>query len=494
MKRTHLYPSALAVMILAGASFACSDDNDTWPSVDGKNPELAIERPVIGSRPGRTLHITGTVNDADGLSHITLECLPLYLDKRIDLISIYGEPLETYALDYMLTSDLTEAGDKFDIRVSAFDVLGNSTSTTVSVDMNGDIDAPTFAVTPADAVTVVLTDKALLDFSFTVNDDRALGSVSVTIPEIDFSTTVTEFENPTSYTFSRQIEFPAHNGEYTINIAAADMWDNVTEATTIVHVSDTPDFAKMWLADVRTAAELNSDVMGVPMLISHTAPFEYEARYYNEKAGTEIFFLPQRNDFAPLCIGLDPEDNTRLVSDPALAKPLVLDKAQVYYLIKFNTATRTYSMDTYSIADAVDPIPHPFGSMELDRWKSGEEYIEFYFGYTTEGPGNIMRFEQDPVNPHIFRLPEPLKLKAGRHSGFIIHNYHPDGWWNYCTWRADDEQDPEVCGWYGEVTNPKWNGDRAEDKWFKPAIPADGEYDLIMDAHLDHMKIIPVKK
>ena len=494
MKRTHLYPSALAVMILAGASFACSDDNDTWPSVDGKNPELAIERPVIGSRPGRTLHITGTVNDADGLSHITLECLPLYLDKRIDLISIYGEPLETYDLDYMLTSDLTEAGDKFDIRVSAFDVLGNSTSTTVSVDMNGDIDAPTFAVTPADAVTVVLTDKALLDFSFTVNDDRALGSVSVTIPEIDFSTTVTEFENPASYTFSRQIEFPAHNGEYTINIAAADMWDNVTEATTIVHVSDTPDFARMWLADVRTAAELNSDVMGVPMLITRTAPFEYEARYYNEKAGTEIFFLPQRNDFAPLCIGLDPEDNTRLVSDPALAKPLVLDKAQVYYLIKFNTATRTYSIDTYSIADAVDPIPHPFGSMELDRWKSGEEYIEFYFGYTTEGPGNIMRFEQDPVNPHIFRLPEPLKLKAGRHSGFIIHNYHPDGWWNYCTWRADDEQDPEVCGWYGEVTNPKWNGDRAEDKWFKPAIPADGEYDLIMDAHLDRMKIIPVKK
>ena len=494
MKKTHFYPGAFVAFLLAGTFFACDDDNEKWPSVDGKNPEFSIEKPVIGSRPGQTLHITGIVKDADGLSHITLECLPLYLDKRIDLLTIYGEAKETYDLDYKITSDLTEAGDKFEVLLSAFDVLGNSSSTTVTIDMNGDIEAPKFALTPADEVTVVLADKAELDLSFTVTDDRALGSVSVEIPEINFSSTVTEFEDPTSYTFSRLIEFPARNAEYSINISATDQWNNVTETTTIVHVSDTPDFAKMWLADVATAAELNSDVMGVPMLISHTAPFEYEARYYNEKAGTEIFFLPQRNDFAPLCIGLDPADNTRIVSDPAAAKPFVLDIANTYYLIKFNTVKCTYSIETYSIAEAIDPIPHTFGANELDRWKSGEEFIEFYFGYTTEGPGNIVRFEQDAVNPHIYRLPEPLKLKAGRHSGFIIHNDHPDGWWNYCTWRADDEQDPEICGWYGEVTNPKWNGNRAEDKWFKPAIPADGEYNLIMDAHLDRMKIVPVKK
>lgn len=494
MKKTHFYPGAFVAFLLAGTFFACDDDNEKWPSMDGKNPEFSIEKPVIGSRPGQTLHITGIVKDADGLSHITLECLPLYLDKRIDLLTIYGEAKETYDLDYKITSDLTEAGDKFEVLLSAFDVLGNSSSTTVTIDMNGDIEAPKFTVTPADEVTVVLADKAELDLSFTVTDDRALGSVSVEIPEINFSSTVTEFEDPTSYTFSRLIEFPARNAEYSINISATDLWNNVTETTTIVHVSDTPDFAKMWLADVATAAELNSDVMGVPMLISHTAPFEYEARYYNEKAGTEIFFLPQRNDFAPLCIGLDPADNTRIVSDPTAAKPFVLDIANTYYLIKFNTVKCTYSIETYSIAEAIDPIPHKFGSNELDRWKSGEEFIEFYFGYTTEGPENIVRFEQDAVNPHIYRLPEPLKLKAGRHSGFIIHNYHPDGWWNYCTWRADDEQDPEICGWYGEVTNPKWNGNRAEDKWFKPAIPADGEYNLIMDAHLDRMKIVPVKK
>ena len=169
-------------LMLACASTACSDDNETWPSVDGKNPEIAIDKSVIGGRPGQTLHITGTVNDADGLSQITLECLPLYLDKRIDLLSIYGEAKCSYELDYQITSDLSEAGDKFDVLVSAFDVLGNSTSTTVTIDMNGDIEAPKFAVAPAQEVTVVLADKAVLDLTFTVTDDRELNAVSVAIP------------------------------------------------------------------------------------------------------------------------------------------------------------------------------------------------------------------------------------------------------------------------------------------------------------------------
>ncbi len=74
--------------------------------------------------------------------------------------------------------------------------------------MNGDIEAPKFAVAPAQEVTVVLADKAVLDLTFTVTDDRELNAVSVAIPEIDFLSTDTEFENVTSYTFSRTIEFP----------------------------------------------------------------------------------------------------------------------------------------------------------------------------------------------------------------------------------------------------------------------------------------------
>ena len=104
---------------------------------------------------------------------------------------------------------------------------------------------------------------------------------------------------------------------------------------------------------------------GRAVLISHTGPFEYEARYYNEKAGTEIFFLPQRNDFAPLCIGLDPADNTKIVSDPAMAKPFVLYTPQKYYLIRVQYSEMQLQRETYSIEEAVDPVPHTFGAQEL---------------------------------------------------------------------------------------------------------------------------------
>ncbi len=42
---------------------------------------------------------------------------------------------------------------------------------------------------------------------------------------------------------------------------------------------------------------------------------------------------------------------------------------------------------------------------------------------------------------------------------FVIHNWHSDGWWNYCTWRVDNSAEPEIFGYYGKeakYTNPAW--------------------------------------
>ncbi len=493
MKNKHYLLGALAALILPAVCLSCDDDKESWSAVDGNDPVLALESTELGSRLGRTVNIKGKVTDADGLRYIKLQCLPLYLDKTIDIVDIYGEALTEYDLDYKISSDLTEAGDIFDITVTAVDVLGKETSAKVRIDMNGDVDDPVFAIAPAEEITVVLKEAAELELSFTVTDDRGLGSVEVAVPEIQFSDIVTEFADPCEYTYARTISFPASNADYTMNVAVADKAGHKVERVCVIHVSDTPDFAKMWLADVASAQELNSDVMGVPMLISHTGQFTYEARYYNEAAGTQIYFLPQRTDFKPLCYGLDPADNTRITGDAATAKPFVLDQAKMYYHITFNILTRSYSIDTYSPAEAVVPYPHTFGAMEMDQWEDGSELTEFWFGYTTEGPGNIKRFTQDADNPCLFRLDETISLNAGNHSGFIIHNYHSDGWWNYCTWRADNEFDPEHAGYYGKAKNPAWKEPMADDIWFKPPVPADGKYTLTFDAHLGHIKIVPAK-
>lgn len=415
----------------------------------------------------------------------------MYLDKVIDIPAIYGEPLKTYELDYMVNVDTKEAGDIFKVVVTVTDVAGNSTAETVTVDLDGDVDAPLFAVVPDNEMFVVLTDKALLDLTFTVKDDRGLASVSAEIDGV-WSKTVTDFDVPVEHTFSETVTLPAANAEYTLLLSAADAWGNTTSRECVVRVSDTPDYSRMWLSDMKTAAQLNSDVMGVPMLIDRVAPYKYEARYYNEKAGTEVYFLPQRTDFLPVRLGIDPADINKLSGDPSSSRPFVLDREKVYYLFTLDLMTKEYTISTYSVEEAVDPIPHPFGSESMDLYENGESYVEFWFGYTTSGPQDISRFVQDPDNPHRFWLNQPLSLSAGRHSGFIIHNYHAEGWWNYCTWRADDEQDPETVDYYGNYTNPQWQGKRAADYWFKPLIPADGQYQLYFDAHLGRAKIVPV--
>lgn len=489
IKRFLLY--AAGVMILS-ASSACSDDKEDWPKADGAKPTLTMASNLVGSRAGSTFHIKGKVEDADGISTISLRCPSLYLDKVIDIPALYGEPLKSYDLDYKVNVDAKEVGDIFKVVVTVTDVAGNSVAETVTVDLDGDIDAPVFTVVPDNEVFVVLTDKALLELNFTVKDDRELASVSAEIEGV-WSKTITEFPIPDEYTFSETVTLPASNSEHILHLKAIDAWGNEVCHESTVRVSDTPDYSRMWLADVSTAAELNSDVMGVPMLIERVAPYKYEARYYNEKAGTEIYFLPQRTDFMPVRFGMDPADMSKISGDPSSSRPFVLDKEKMYYHFTLDLMAKEYTVSTYTVEGAVDPIPHPFGSESMDLEENGQTMVEFWFGYTTSGPGDVMRFTQDPDNPHRFWLDQPLSLSAGRHSGFIIHNYHSKGWWNYCTWRADNEQDPETADWYGNYTNPLWQGKRGADYWFKPMIPADGEYRLYFDAHLGRMKIVPVR-
>lgn len=222
MKMKHCLLGALVALIMPAVCMSCDDDKESWKAVDGKDPVLELESTEIGSRIGRTFKIKGKVSDSDGLRYIKLECLPLYLEKTIDIVKIYGEALTEYELDYKVTSDLTEAGDLFDIQVSAVDVLGNTTGTKVRIDMNGDVDDPVFSIAPAEEMTVLLKDAALLELSFTVTDDRALGSVAVAIPAIEFSDEVNSFTNPCEYTYSRSISLPARNDDYTMTVAVAD--------------------------------------------------------------------------------------------------------------------------------------------------------------------------------------------------------------------------------------------------------------------------------
>ena len=88
--------------------------------------------------------------------------------------------------------------------------------------------------------------------------------------------------------FTEKIILPNEVKSYDVTLTAVDARGNQTVTNSTISVSEMPDFPKMYLADVATVEELNSDIFGVPMVINHTGEYQYRARYYNKAAGTVI--------------------------------------------------------------------------------------------------------------------------------------------------------------------------------------------------------------
>ena len=477
------------LLILLFLLNGCSDD-DGYSDVDGLPPTIVMGSSNIKTEPGREIIIKAKIDDKDGLRSINLKNAAFNQDKTIDLT--LDSIVYSFDLNYKYKIVKGLEGDNFQLDVTATDRGGRTTTETVLVTMDGDFTNPVFTVSPDAAITVLLKTETRLNVKFTVEDDKALEQVTIDIPEINYSREITTFTNSgKTLEFNDPITLPSAVAIYNLTLKAVDKAGLETSKTSVITVSEMPDFPKMYLSDVATVAELNSDVFGVPMRIERTAAYEYKANYYCQKAGTEIFFLPQKSDFTPICFGIDPADNTKLTDDPDIAEPIVLTQANVYYEITFNVKTAIYKVKTYAIADAIDPVPHKFGSISLDTWGDGGSWLqEFYFGYMTSNPREVSRFTQDATNPHLYYLANPLSLEAGQKMNFIFHNWHSDGWWNYCSWRVDNSDEPEIFNYYGDYKNPAWTKPNGADNWAKPTVKQTGSYKLYFDAHLGRAKLV----
>lgn len=507
--RTRFWKVSLLCVLFASGVFVtgCSDENK-YADVDGESPVAVLTTNHIQSGAGHDFTIEGTLTDADGISAIKLECADLYLNKTIDLIDIYGAPQTSYDLSYKFSLAKDEVGEQFTVKVTVIDVGGRETSQDVLITMDGDFENPVFAVAPDQTITVLMKADRNPQYTlnFTATDDRELDYVTIEIPELSgFETRTVSAEGKASLTFKEAIVFPNESQTYTINLTAYDAVGNSVTSTCNVTVSEMPDFEKMYLADVKTDEELNSDVFGVPMVINHTGEYQYKARYYNKAAGTEIFFLPQKTSFTPICFGLDPEDSNKLTDDPETAKPIVLDTPNVYYEIDINVKQSTYAIKTYSVNEATDPINYEYGQPCFDVWENGSEFINFYIGWggSPQDAGEHL-FVQDANNPHLFYYPAAgatWSLESGEELNFIISNYHPSGWWDHVEWRCDNSTDIEKFGYFSkkndvnpnwEGTNQKWSdGSSVQDNWMKPVITKGGNYRFEFDAHLGRGKIVP---
>ncbi len=529
----------VSAVVLSLAS--CSDD-DNWGVVDGAKPDFDPSTEHIMTAAGRTAKIKGLIKDADGIASIRLSCPELMLNKTIDLIEIYGEPKTEYELDYDYKIQESVTGDSFNVVVTVTDVAGQTEEKTILVTLDGDFVAPSFSAAPDKEMTVLLKANTVFNLNFTVDDNMGIDYVTVNVEGVDGFPVRIEGNGNKTVTYTNKLSLPSEAQTYNLVVEAFDLPAQEGEVRSskvesTLSVSELPDFNVIYLCDVETAAELNSDVFGVPMAMDHFAPYSYRVRYYNEKAGTKICFLPQRTDFGPICFG--PEDGDLLGDDPETVGRITLDKAGVYYLIEVNTFDRTYTMSTYSPSEAVNPVMHlHYGGNDLNTWWEVNNFDDIWWQEWFFGPGGNpdqikLHMDQDRNNPHLYTM--EWKLTEGTER-FQIANWHSHGWWNFTAWRVDDADDASKCMYYGNVhpTIPghyesnedyfqwkymslpaseykfmypaggesfdigSWGSEGyrknfVPDNWINAHVPADGTYRLIFDLHSEHVKLVPVK-
>ena len=458
----------------------CSDDDD-YSDVDGLAPIITLETENIKTEPGREFVITANVADQDGLKSIRLSNQDIFLDKTIDLTK--DSTILNYNLNYKFTTQPTLEGDSFPVDIAVTDLGGRSATARILVTMDGDFVNPVFTISPDDEVTVLLKTETRLNVKFTVTDDKALGQVFIEIPEISYTREVNEFTNSgKTLDFNEAITLPSELAAYHLSITAIDKSGLETTKSSLITVSEMPDFPKMYLVDVDDPAKLNSDLFGIPMLIEHTGEFTYQAHYYSEAAGTEIRFAPQKTDFSPICFGIDPENTELLTDDPNVSLPIVLP-AKGYYEIDFNVKTGTYAFRAYTPTD----VPVAIGSdMYLDATHPEEGTIPLQIGLVGNGvpgagnwdPASPLILTQDSENPYLFSV--EMDLEAGDELGFIIQTKHSWGWWPEPYWRWDRADDPEANVANGGENPGNWT------------VSQTGRYIFKFDTHLKRAKFYPI--
>lgn len=459
--------ASLVVSASALTVSSCSDD-DNWKDVDSKAPSISLDVDAAHTEPGMDITIKGLITDADGISTIKLECPELYLDKTIDIIAIYGEPLKEYRLEYSMQTTRHLEGENFVVKVTVTDIGGRQQVQEFGANLDADFTAPYFTAAPGEQITVLIKNQTAIKLNVEIADNRV-----VDYAVIDLKKVVNGAQQPVDgfplrieggdKTLSYNNSIPVANepATYKLTIEAADREVSepahvITSESTIT-VTELPDFDEIYLADVASASELNSDVFGCPIAMDHVGAYKYRVIYYNEKAGTEIAFLGQKTDFGPICFAPSKENPAELGDDPDEVDKIKLDQAETYYSFLVDTWNRTYTVSTYGISQAVSPVSHQhYGENELNTWvdwtPGAPWWQEWYFGPAT-GPDNVTRMEQDSKNPNIFYCYNmtPANFESDGNMKFIVHNWHSHGWWNYTTWRCDNSAEPSKFEYYGNV-------------------------------------------
>lgn len=468
----------------------CSDDD--YKDVDGQSPTLELTSDHIRTLTGYEFKIAGKIADKDGIRSIQLKCADLYLDKTIDLLAIYAEPLYEYGLNYSFTIPKKTAGESFIVKVLVTDLGGRTVENEVTITMDGDYTKP--VLTPSTGlfstdINIVLSEGTSKTFKFKATDkeidDKGLGRLELSIPDLNILESVDiEEEGVTEENLECTVTFPSDKtGTYPMTIRAIDWLGNVAEKEYTVLVSKVKDYANLYLVDFEGTTNsllTASDVWGIPMPMERTANFTYEGRYYAAQSNTPVRFITSKTSFN-VCFGDDKNNPGKLTGVAEDVQPIILPE-KGYYKITMNTEEGEYTVKKYTPED--EPLVEGADQLAYNPDDGGRQEYKFKLGLVGDGfdgaPGwndsptsRVYALTQDTDNPYIFTA--ELVFSKAANLDCTITPYHPWGWWESPSWRFDGTNERFVPG--DAVQNTK--------KYISK-----GTYTFVFDTHLCQSKLL----
>lgn len=335
--------NVIFLLLTAVMLFGCKKNDDFY----GESPNFVFDsvNSVLEPVPGEYLYVRGTVTSEAPLKSIRIIIESWELDKTIN---IKDQNVLTYNLDYkFIAPDAAGADKNAEIKILITDAAGQQTLYIVYVSATGDSSSP--KIYADKNLRLELKSEYSLEeefpnrvfpLKFDVVDDKSLAYVNVTCNELNYSKSVSL--GTMEYHFHENFHMIEDN-VYNFVITAGDIKGN--EVKKDIAVLGVKDYPIIYLADVKTDVDLQSDLFGVPMETVKDKRYCFHAIYFSRNENTEVRFLNNEVTFLGSTFGYDDSDNLLTAVDSDAVNPIVLPKKNQYYKISMDIKERNISVE-----------------------------------------------------------------------------------------------------------------------------------------------------
>ncbi len=351
------------VLASALAFSACSEEGEDL------RPGLWNDGDVIETFPGDTVFVKGQVSNYIGMSSVSISCDAWNINKVYDLS---GQKPKVFNYNYQLIVPKDAEFDQ-ELHICVSDKNGSENKRTVVLKYLPDTTAPSLAEDITGDISVdydTEAGKADWNLNLTMNDDRALKSYVIDVPDLGIHEEG-ELSGRTA-TISKHIEI-AQIGSFPMTLTIEDEGGNKLERScnVICMLAESEDaiadYPQMYMYN---AEEDASDyIYGYYRYMDRTDAYQYSCKIYAEKDGAKFYFVPTESQTGDK-FGTSPYVNSKLMNKNGYVVPVVVEK-KGYYYVWLDLQNHKYVLTPYEVESTLwkgDLVVTGEGFSDMGDW------------------------------------------------------------------------------------------------------------------------------